>query len=205
MDEGKILLVNLSKGELSQNNSRFLGLIILAKLQSEALQRISLNPESRKNFYIYIDEFQNVTTENLITLLSEGRKFGISLILANQFIHQIPELVNRAIFGNVGTIASFRTGMEDAEILERKFYPYIRKNDFVNLPNWTAYTSTMKNGQPVRPFSLMSDYLSNELNQRKIMNIYKASRAKYAVSQLELPPSEVPSPPKSIDELPFDD
>lgn len=205
MDEGKILLVNLSKGELSQNNSRFLGLIILAKLQSEALQRINLNPHSRKNFYIYIDEFQNVTTENLITLLSEGRKFGISLILANQFIHQIPELVHRAIFGNVGTIASFRTGMEDAEILERKFYPYIRKNDFVNLPNWTAYTSTMKNGQPIRPFSLMTDYFSHELNQKRIMKIYEASRNKYAVRELDLPTSDTLSAEKAIDALPLFD
>ncbi len=176
MDSGKILLVNLSKGALSQINSRFLGLVIMAKLQSEALQRIKIDKSLRKDFFVYIDEFQSITTENFVTLLSEGRKFRISLILANQFISQIPKNILEAIFGNTGTIASFRVGVEDAEILGKKFYPFLSKMDLINLPNWNAYMSTLNKGIPVPPFSIKTEFETICINKNIVEKIYSNSR-----------------------------
>lgn len=181
MDSSKILLVNLAKGQMSQINSRFLGLVILAKLQSEALQRIRLGKSLRKDFFVYIDEFQSITTENFITLLSEGRKFGINLILANQFISQIPEHLQKAIFGNVGTIISFRSGFEDAVLLEKRFSPYLSGTDFINLPNWSAYVSALSNGAPVPPFSINTYFFPAHNRYDTVEKIYYNSRRKYSV------------------------
>jgi len=111
---------------------------------------------------------------------SKGRKFRMSLILANQFISQIPEHIQKAISGNVGTIVSFRTGIEDAEILEKRFYPYITKMDIINLQNWNAYISTLNNGKPVPPFSLQTDYEYFEEDINKIEEICTLSRSRYA-------------------------
>lgn len=180
MDSGKILLVNLAKGELSQINSRFLGLVILAKLQSAALERIKIEKKLRKDFFVYIDEFQSITTDNFITLLSEGRKFRISLILANQFISQIPEHIQKAIFGNVGTVVSFRVGLDDAEILEKRFYPYISKEYLIDLANWNAYISTLKDGKPIPPFSLTTILNSINDSKKKVNDIYAFSREHYS-------------------------
>lgn len=156
MDEGKILLINLAKGELSEANAQFLGLLLMAKIQSAALQRSHLPAEKRRLFYIYVDEFQSIATQNFIMLLSEARKFGVALTLANQFVSQIrnPRITD-SIFGNVGTLISFRVGLADAEeYLEKQFYPYFTKKDLTNLPNWQACIKTSFNGQKVPPFTL---------------------------------------------------
>lgn len=181
MDNSKILLVNLAKGRLSQTNARFFGLIILAKLQSAALERVKIEKPNRKDFFVYVDEFQSVTTENFITLLSEGRKFRINLILANQFISQIPEHIQASIFGNVGTVVSFRVGVKDAELLEKRFAPYIKNHFLINLPNWNAYVSTLINGRIVSPFSLITNFIRTEKDLNLIEKIYQNSRNKYSV------------------------
>jgi hypothetical protein len=157
MDEGKILLVNLRKGELAESNARFLGMILMAKILQTAMQRTKVAPEHRKLFYLYVDEFQSLATESFVLLLSEARKFGISLILANQFISQInDERIIQSVFGNVGTLISFRVGHEDAELIAPHFAPVFNSYDLTNLPNWTACMKSAIQGKVVAPFSLMT-------------------------------------------------
>ena len=155
MDTGKIVLVNLAKGQLTEANSRFFGMVMLAKLQAAAMSRATLPTSERRSFFLYVDEFQSVATENFVTLLSEGRKFGIGLILSNQFVSQLENMrIAEAIFGNVGTMVAFRVGARDAEIVEREMAPALERADVLNLPNWTAYVSTLVDGQVAPPFSL---------------------------------------------------
>ncbi|MDR3666078.1 MAG: type IV secretion system DNA-binding domain-containing protein [Ignavibacteriaceae bacterium] len=179
MDEGKILLVNLAKGELNEMSSRFLGMILLAKIQASIMKRATLKKEFRRDFYLYVDEFQNVATQNFLTLLSEGRKFRINLILANQFIEQIDPQIISAITGNVGTHICFRLGLKDAEIMKDNFYPFISKQELTNIPNWTAYISSLDNGQKAEPFTLETIQSTNNFpnNKEKVTN---SSRALYA-------------------------
>jgi len=157
MDQGKIILINLAKGELSELNSSFLGMILLAKLQATAMGRIKVAKSMRKDFHIYVDEFQNMATENFVTLLSEGRKFRVSLTLANQFLTQIPPKIQNSIMGNVGTFIAFRIGQQDAENVERIFGPDISIKELINLPNWHAFVSSIVKGQKVPPFSLLTE------------------------------------------------
>jgi hypothetical protein len=155
MDSGKILLVNLAKGELTETNSRFLGMVLLAKLQAAAMGRTQIPQDQRRDFAVYVDEFQSIATQNFITLLSEARKFGLNLVLANQFVSQIKDTrITDAIFGNVGTLVSFRLGQADAEVVEKKLFPVFTRFDLVNLPNWHAYITTLINGEAVQPFNI---------------------------------------------------
>lgn len=157
MDEGKILLLNLAKGDMSETNSRFLGMAFLAKLQACALRRSKKSGNARRPFFVYVDEFQSFASTSFITLLSEARKFGIGLILANQFVSQLEnKRIVQSIFGNVGTHVSFRVGREDAEILEPLFRPDFDRHDLANLPNWTASVRTAGKGQLAPPFSLQT-------------------------------------------------
>jgi len=155
MDEGKILLVNLAKGELAEANARFLGMVLMAKLMAAAMSRTDLPMEKRRKFYLYVDEFQSLATQSFILLLSEARKFGLGLILANQFVSQIKdEQIIQAIFGNVGTLISFRVGQVDAEMLQPYFAPSFDAHDLSNLPNWHACVKTTVHNQVVTPFTL---------------------------------------------------
>ncbi len=155
MDTGKILLVNLAKGALTEQNSRFLGMIIMAKLQAAAMRRGRYAKEDRRPFYLYVDEFQNLATDNFVLMLSEARKFGLGLVLANQFLSQIDNRrIVDAIFGNVGTICAFRVGRKDAEMLEPQFGPHFSEHDLANLPNWEACLRTTVDGQMAPPFSV---------------------------------------------------
>jgi len=155
MDKGKILLVNLAKVELSEANSRFLGMILMAKIYTAAMQRVALPQKKRRVFYLYVDEFQSLATQNFILLLSEARKFGLGLILANQFVSQIKdERITQSIFGNVGTLICFRVGQIDGNALEPHFLPFLDKYDLTNLPNWHAFVKTMAHGQVIPPFTL---------------------------------------------------
>lgn len=160
MDEQKILIVNLSKGKIGEDNSSLLGGMIITKLQLAAMSRVDMPEWRRKDFYLYVDEFQNFATESFINILSEARKYRLNLILAHQYIAQlIDKGVNKntgvrdAIFGNVGTIISFRVGGEDAEFLEKEFFPEFTKLDFVNLPKYKIYLRLMIDGVVSRPFS----------------------------------------------------
>ncbi len=181
MESGKILLVNLAKGELSEANARFLGMVLMAKIQSAAMERVQLPKEKRKMFYLYVDEFQALSTINFMLLLSEARKFGISIVLANQFISQIKdERIIQSIFGNVGTIISFRLGHEDASHhMQKQFLPYFDEFDLITLPNWYACVKASVQGQVVHPFlirTLLTDIQSDPSIKARVI---EASRRKY--------------------------
>ncbi|MFA5870725.1 MAG: type IV secretory system conjugative DNA transfer family protein [Candidatus Paceibacterota bacterium] len=155
MDEGKILLVNLSKGRIGELNASLLGMIIVGKLTMAAFSRADIaDRETRKDFYLYIDEFQNFTTPSISTILSEARKYRLCLTVAHQFIAQLKDPIRDAIFGNVGSMISFRIGPNDAEFLERQFLPTFTKNDLVNIDNLNAYAKILINSKVYPPFSL---------------------------------------------------
>ncbi|RMH78715.1 MAG: DUF87 domain-containing protein [Calditrichaeota bacterium] len=181
MDEGKILLVNLAKGELTEANAQFLGMLLMAKIQAAAMQRSNIPAHKRKVFYVYVDEFQSVATQNFVLLLSEARKFGVGLILANQFISQINDArIVQSIFGNVGTLVSFRVGQADAKhFLEPQFYPYFTRQDLTNLPNWHACVKTTVHGQVVAPFSMHTVVPDQEWHADIAEQVRQFSRRRY--------------------------
>lgn len=156
MDEKKILLVNLSKGRLGDINANLIGLVLVGKITMAALSRVDMFGSSQKpsDFYLYIDEFQNVTTPSIATILSEARKYRLSLNVAHQYISQLSEEIKNAVFGNVGSMAVFRVGPEDAEFLESKFKPTFSAQDITRLDNYNAYVNMLVNGQPTKPFNL---------------------------------------------------
>jgi len=156
MDGQKILLVNLSKGRLGELNSSLIGLIIVGKLLMAALSRVDIPQEQRKDFYLYIDEFQNVTTDSIATILSEARKYRLNLTIAHQFIAQIPDNIKDAVFGNVGSMAAFRVGEEDAAFLENKFDPVYTANDIANIDNYNAILKLLIDGHTARPFNIQT-------------------------------------------------
>ena len=157
MDEGKILIVNLSKGGIGEDNSNLLGAMIISKIQLAAMSRMNIPEEDRKDFYLYVDEFQNFATDSFATILSEARKYHLCLIIAHQYVRQLitgdSTKMRDAIFGNVGTMISFRVGAEDAEFLEKEFQPDFMLNDLVNLPKYNFYIKLMIDGVASRPFS----------------------------------------------------
>lgn len=154
MDSGKILLVNLSKGRTGELNSKLLGMIFVMKFQAAAMSRASVPEEERKDFSLYVDEFQNFSTDSFATILSEARKYHLNLIVANQFTTQLSDEIRDAVFGNVGTILSFRVGTTDAEFLAKYFAPVFDMNDLQRLPNWNTIARLMVGGVPSQPFSL---------------------------------------------------
>jgi CxxC-x17-CxxC domain-containing protein len=154
MDNGKILLVNVSKGRIGEDNSALLGAMLITKLQLAAMDRAQIPEAERRDFYLYVDEFQNFATESFATILSEARKYRLNLIIAHQYITQMEEVVRDAVFGNVGTIISFRVGAFDAEYLEKEFMPYFTQTDLVNLDKYNAYIKLMIQGATSAPFSM---------------------------------------------------
>lgn len=153
MDEGKLILVNLSKGSVGEDVAHLLGALFISSINSAAFSRVDTDEGLRVPFALFIDEFHNFTTQSLAGMFSELRKFKVSLVLANQYLHQMDDEVRRAIFGNAGTLISFRVGTEDAQVLAREMSPTIRPEDFINLPNYSIYLKLMINGVPSRPFS----------------------------------------------------
>ncbi len=153
MDEGKIFIANLSKGKIGEDNSALLGAMLITKIQLAAMSRVNLPEAERRDFFLYIDEFQNFSTESFANILSEARKYRLSLTLAHQYIEQLDEKVKFAIFGNVGTMATFRIGAEDAEFVEKEFLPEFNSNDLVNLSQHSIYIKLMIDGIASRPFS----------------------------------------------------
>jgi hypothetical protein len=154
MDSKKILLVNLSKGRLGDINANLIGLILVGKILMAALSRVDSLGKSLPSFYLYIDEFQNVTTNSISTILSEARKYKLSLTVAHQFIAQLEEGIKDSVFGNVGSIAAFRVGAEDAEYLEKQFSPVFTAKDIMSIDNRNAYLKMLANGKPVKPFNI---------------------------------------------------
>lgn len=167
MDEGKILFINLSKGELGEENSNFLGLIIVPRILMAAMSRSDMPEEQRRDFYLYVDEFQNFATPDFAQILSEARKYHLSLTVANQFIGQIDEEIKNAIFGNVGTMITYRVGVSDAQYLAREFTPTFGEDDLLNIEKYHVYLKTIVNNEPVPPFSMaLSSDIIDKLKNR---------------------------------------
>ena len=154
MDNKKILLVNLSKGRLGEINANLIGLVLVGKLQMAALSRVDMFGQPMNDFYLYIDEFQNVTTDSIASILSEARKYRLSLNLAHQYISQLADNIKNAVFGNVGSMAVFRVSSEDAEFLEKRFLPTFKAADLIKLDNYNAYVNMLIDGQPAKPFNI---------------------------------------------------
>src|SRR3989344_8578715 len=157
MDEGKIIIANLAKGQIGEDNSALLGAMLITRIQMAAMSRVDIQETERRDFYLYIDEFQNFSTESFASILSEARKYRLSLTLAHQYIAQLIDenntTVRDAIFGNVGTMVLFRIGPKDAEFLEPEFAPRFLEGDLVNLPKYNAYVRLMIDGVTAKPFS----------------------------------------------------
>lgn len=153
MDEGKILLVNLAKGRIGEDTATLLGSMLVSRMGLAALSRADVPEEQRRDFFVYLDEFQNFTTLSLATMLSELRKYRVGLTLAHQYLSQLDLQVRDAVLGNAGTIISFRLGLTDAELMAKEFYPEFSERDLVSLPNYHIYLKLMVDGAVTPPFS----------------------------------------------------
>lgn len=183
MDNKKILLVNLSKGKLGEENSTFLGLLLVPSILRAAMSRADIPQSQRQDFYLYVDEFQNFATPDFAAILSEARKYKLNLIVANQFIGQMQEEVKMAVFGNAGTVVALRVGVTDANFLQHEFAPTFTESDLINIDRFNAYIKTIVNGEPVPSFSmdLTKDFskIQAEENPRVAELIKELSRLKY--------------------------
>jgi len=186
LDKGKILILNLSKGRIGEDASKLLGGLLITKIQLAAMSRVDIPEEQRRDFFLYVDEFQNFATESFAGILSEARKYRLSLILAHQYIAQMEEKVREAVFGNVGTIVSFRVGAEDAEFLEKEFYPQFTAQDLVNLPKYQIYVKLMVDGITGRPFSAQTLPPFEKPKKSYKEEIIQLSRQKYAGKRTEV-------------------
>jgi CxxC-x17-CxxC domain-containing protein len=181
MDESKILILNLSKGRIGEDNSSLLGSMMITKIQMAAMSRVDILESERKDFYLYIDEFQNFTTDSFANILSEARKYRLNLIMANQYIEQLGDVVRAAVFGNVGTLVLFRVGAADAEELVKEFAPTFTEEDIVNLPKYEIYLKLMIDGISSDPFSARGlPPLSEDEKTHNVEKVIKVSRERYA-------------------------
>ncbi len=213
MDEGKILLVNIAKGRIGEDASRLLGALIITKLQLAAMSRVDIPEKERRDFTLIVDEFQNFATSSFANILSEARKYRLSLIVAHQYVAQMDETVRDAVFGNVGTIISFRVGAEDAELLEKELAPEFMATDIVNLGKRQIYLKLMIDGIASKAFSALTMDTPPCLpvsNRGRIVDFSRSLYAKSAdevekqitqwheplVSEMLLP-TTVPHPPRS--------
>ncbi len=185
MDNKKILLVNLSKGRLGDINANLIGLLIVNKIQMAALSRVDMYGKKMEDFYLYIDEFQNVTTDSIESILSEARKYRLSLTVAHQYISQLEDNIKNAVFGNVGSMAVFRVGAEDAQFLESKFKPVFTAADIMKIENRNAYMSMLVNGQPAKPFN-MATFPPPEGNKEVVEKIKELSYLKFGRDRAEV-------------------
>jgi len=180
MDDNKIVLVNLAKGRIGTETSQFLGLLILGDLLQAAFQRSKLPPNRRSDFYIYIDEVQNYSTPLLGTMISEGRKFGVSLVIANQFLHQLDHGIREAVFGNVGSLVAFRVGVQDAPALAPEYHPVFTAEDLIELGQFTACVKLLVNGVGARAFTMRTLLPSQTPNILLGEQIREHSRQRYS-------------------------
>ncbi len=190
MEEKKILLVDLAKGKLGEENSNFIGLLLVPKILSAALERHKLlGKVDFPNFFLYVDEFQNFATPDFATILSEARKYKLNLVVAHQFVAQLTEDIKNAVFGNVGTMASFRIGIPDAEFMEQQFSPTFTKQDMANLPMGNSYVKLLVDGHPTPPFSMQVDWaaISAQTRSKELAEeIKETNRQKYGTPAEEV-------------------
>lgn len=179
MDNNKILLVNLSKGKMGELNSKLLGIIFVMKFQAAAMSRADISEDERVDFSLYVDEFQNFATDSFESIMSEARKYKLSLIMGNQFMTQLTDKIREAIIGNVGTVISGRIGVTDAELMVKKFQPVFDVDDLAKLPNFQSITSVMINNVPSAPFSMNWIPPMGQVNTQLRDALVRLSSAKY--------------------------
>lgn len=179
MDSGKILLINLAKGEIGEINSNLLGMIFVARLFTAALSRGDIEEKDRKDFYLYVDEFQNFATDTFSSILSEARKFRLDLNITNQYIAQIPEPIRDAIIGNVGSLVTFRIGVPDAEFMVKEFEQIADQGDLTNIDAFNCYVKLLVDNSPTKPFSMQTIKDTTPINEKMGRAIHELSRLKY--------------------------
>jgi type IV secretory pathway TraG/TraD family ATPase VirD4 len=184
MDQQKILLVDLSKGQVGEMNAYLLGMILVSKILMSALSRTDIPHDERKDFYLYIDEFQNFTTDSISSILSEARKYSLNLIIAHQYLGQLVKgqdaSIKEAVFGNVGTWVCFKVGSEDAAILEKEFSPVFNQYDLINIEKYTAYIKLLVDNTAARSFSMKTIWpLMGTQEPTRAKKIRTMSRLKY--------------------------
>jgi hypothetical protein len=185
MDEGKILVANLSKGQIGEDNCSLLGATLVTQIQLAALSRADLPEARRRPFYLFVDEFHDYITLSFADILSGSRKYGLNLALAHQHLAQIDDKLRGAVLGNAGTIISFRVGIEDAELLAKEFYPTFTESDLVGLPNHHIYLRLMIDGAPSEPFSAFTlPPRANDASRKQ--EIVDRSRRRYAKPRQEV-------------------
>jgi len=204
MDEKKILLVNLSKGRLGEINANLIGMIIVGKILMAALSRVDDPSKGFPPFYLHMDEFQNISTNSISAILSEARKYKLGLTIAHQFIAQLEQSIKDAVFGNVGSIAAFRVGPEDAQTLEAQFLPVFNASDLMNVPNRNAYVRVLADGTPTKPFSI-GTLPPAVIDRSRVEQLIKDSAARYgrprAEVEAEIAQRYVKEPPPSLPPL----
>ncbi|MEK7200747.1 MAG: TraM recognition domain-containing protein [Patescibacteria group bacterium] len=186
MDNKKILLVNLSKGRLGDINANLIGLILVGKILIAALSRSDSFGKDFPPFYLYIDEFHNITTDSISTILSEARKYKLSLNIAHQFIAQLEENIKNSVFGNVGTICAFRVGADDSEALESQFIPTFSSSDLMNIDTGSAYIRLLVNGKPAKPFNIQISFPPPAGDKEQIEKLKEMSYLKYGKPREEV-------------------
>ena len=192
MDEGKILLCNLSKGKLGDLNAQLVGMIMVSKMQMAAMSRVDIEEEDRKDFYLYVDEFQNFVTDSFASILSEARKYRLGLIIAHQYISQITKMhgggkgshedttIRDAVFGNVGSMMCFKIGAQDAEYMAKEFSPVFSEQDLINIANYQAYIKLNIDNSTSRAFSMSTVYDPSKGDIEAAEAFKQLSRLKYA-------------------------
>jgi len=187
MDNQKILLINLAKGKLGTLNTQLLGLVIVAQIQMAAMARVDTPEEKRKDFYLYVDEFQNFATDTFCSILSEARKYKLNLVMAHQYINQLvvtkygntSSQIRDAVFGNVGSLQSFKVGADDAEYLAKEYAPLLTEQDVIGISNYKAYMKLNVRGSTSRPFSLETIWDTTGANAKVRDIVKKYSSMKY--------------------------
>ncbi|MBD3327735.1 type IV secretion system DNA-binding domain-containing protein [Candidatus Peregrinibacteria bacterium] len=185
MDKKKIVIVNLSKGKIGEDNSSLLGAMMITKFQLDAMTRANIPEKDREDFYLYVDEFQNFATDSFATILSEARKYRLNLTMANQYIAQMKDEVKDAVFGNVGSILGFQVGYDDADYLSQQFGEEVLPPDMVSLSKYSAYTKLLIDGMPSKTFSLNTlppPILDEDIEGRRD-KVIKLARERYATDR----------------------
>ncbi|NBS42013.1 hypothetical protein EBS80_05155, partial [bacterium] len=185
MDEEKIFIINLSKGRIGEDNMRLLGGLLITKIQLAAMERVDMGEAERKDFYLYVDEFQNFAVESFASILSEARKYRLCLTIAHQYIAQLSDEVREAVFGNVGTTITFRVGAPDATYMEKEFFPRFLPEDIINLPKYNIYLKLLIDGVTSQPFSAstLPPIAKRTGSEQKVI---KVSRERYTTPASEI-------------------
>ena len=199
MDQGKILICNLSRGRMGDENANLLGGLLLVQLELAAMSRASVSAASRRDFYLYVDEFQRFATRSFTAIFSEARKYGLNITVANQYLDQLPDGVRRSILGNVGTLVSFRLGLADARLLAPHFGAVFGVEDFLDLDDYHAYVRPVVNGRVAAAFS-MATFPPPQIDQGARNAVKAYTRAHYAIREPEATGDENPASPTEQEE-----